>query len=218
MISNYKTLSPEKKAEYLKRSNERRKKRYKEDPKFRAQRANLAKTRRQNPEKRKRDNERQKKWFANLSGERKKKYRESSNEKRKTYKKRLHEVLEKTKNPKLFFQFKIRRVKASAKARNLECTITVEELFNMYKKQEGRCFYTGEKLVLKISSSQSYKRENMDVFKNYATLDRLDSTKGYTIDNVVLSTLKCNMAKSSLSYDEFVKICENIKNKSIIKK
>ena len=88
----------------------------------------------------------------------------------------------------------------------------------MYKKQEGRCFYTGEKLILKVASSVAFKRENMDVFKNYATLDRLDSTKGYTIDNVVLSTLKCNMAKSSLSYDEFVKICENIKNKSIIKK
>ena len=218
MISNYKTLSPEKKTEYQKRRNERQKERYETDPRFRAAKSNLARKRRQKPGVKKREREKYKKWWTNLPEEKKRKYRAEIKERSKGYKKRLHEVLEKTKNPKLFFQFKIRRVKASAKARNLECTITVEELFNMYKKQEGRCFYTGEKLVLKISSSQSYKRENMDVFKNYATLDRLDSTKGYTIDNVVLSTLKCNMAKSSLSYDEFVKICENIKNKSIIKK
>jgi len=53
----------------------------------------------------------------------------------------------------------------------------------------------------------------MNEFKDYLTVDRLNPKKGYIIDNVVLCTWKVNTAKGSLSYNEFVKICENIKLK-----
>lgn len=41
-------------------------------------------------------------------------------------------------------------------------------------------------------------------------IDRVDNSKGYTIDNVVPACKYCNRMKNDLSYDEFIKQCKRI--------
>lgn len=57
----------------------------------------------------------------------------------------------------------------------------------MYKEQNGKCKLSGETLSLQSKS-------------NYIiSIDRLDSTKGYTIDNIQLVTKIVNLAKNDLT-------------------
>lgn len=88
--------------------------------------------------------------------------------------------------------------KTSAKKRlkngRVECgvnTLTIEQLIIMYKDQKGKCKLSGETLSLQAKS-------------NYIiSIDRIDSTKGYTIDNVQLVTKIVNQAKSDLDDKTF---------------
>lgn len=46
----------------------------------------------------------------------------------------------------------------------------------------------------------------------YNGVDRVDSSKGYTIDNVVSCCTTCNYAKHQLSYDEFIEWINRLVN------
>jgi dUTP pyrophosphatase len=69
-------------------------------------------------------------------------------------------------------------------------SITWVELKQIYEKQEGLCYYT--KIPIHIDGPKSY---------NTASVDRLDSTKGYNLDNIVYCALSINMMKSNFSLD-----------------
>jgi hypothetical protein len=47
----------------------------------------------------------------------------------------------------------------------------------------------------------------------YNGIDRLDSTKGYTADNCVPCAGNINIAKQSLSVEEFVEMCHQVAEK-----
>jgi len=44
----------------------------------------------------------------------------------------------------------------------------------------------------------------------YNGVDRLDSSIGYTVSNCVASCGDANLAKQSLTYDEFIALCKEI--------
>ena len=79
--------------------------------------------------------------------------------------------------PHVFFS----RAKANAEIRNLEFKITIEDMQNQWDKQNGFCYYTGHPLKFYLSKNID-KRECLS-FK--ASLDRIDSRIGYTIENIV---------------------------------
>lgn len=79
-------------------------------------------------------------------------------------------------------------------------TITVPELFEQLKVQDYKDYYTGCELSL------DYVNEPLVT----PTMDRLDNTKGYEKGNVVITIWAANTAKSALSYDEFIKLCQKI--------
>ncbi len=76
--------------------------------------------------------------------------------------------------------------------------LTYEFLKNLYNKQEGKCYYTGKKMVL--------KKRNFDLI----SIDRKDSNKGYFEDNVVLCRFGINVMKSNMEIDRFIKVCKQI--------
>lgn len=90
----------------------------------------------------------------------------------------------------------------------VECginTLTIEQLLELYKKQKGQCSISGVELSLLKNS-------------NYiVSIDRINSNKGYTIDNIHLVTKIVNQAKNNLDLNTFHKmICDiynNINNK-----
>lgn len=65
-----------------------------------------------------------------------------------------------------------------AKNRYKECNLTLEYLKELWKEQNGICPYSKLKLVLP-------KTNNKDIpIAHLASLDRIDSSKGYIIGNV----------------------------------
>jgi hypothetical protein len=82
--------------------------------------------------------------------------------------------------------------------------ILPEELLTIWENQNGKCIYTGVSLVLPFSNRYS------KVTKNYkASIDRIDSTKPYAIDNVQFVSITINNLKSDMpeaDVNEFLSI------------
>ena len=94
-------------------------------------------------------------------------------------------------------------VKRHARDRRLKFEISIEQGWDLFNKQGGRCAFTGEQLTFKISKGEIQT----------ASLDRIDSTRGYTLDNVQWVHKTVNMMKRNLGNDEFLdwikKIADN---------
>jgi len=97
-----------------------------------------------------------------------------------------------------WFHGKTRQIQHSAAQRGLSCTITPEELQQVYELQNGLCWYTG--IPLQLASTESWKQKgqaDMDVF----SVDRVDSHQGYTRENIVLCCMAINRMKGSASLE-----------------
>src|SRR5436305_5698522 len=90
----------------------------------------------------------------------------------------------KTKKPSEFIQWSgygdisghyFSALKTGAKNRNIEFTITVQEIWELFLKQESKCALS--KLPLQFSGQRRIKKG----VEQTASLDRIDSSKGYTI-------------------------------------
>lgn len=93
-------------------------------------------------------------------------------------------------------------LKYQAKCRKLEFSITIEEAWDLFLKQDRKCAYTN----MVIKHSHSHKTKN----GNTASLDRIDSSKGYTIDNVQWVDNRVNMMKWKLKEEEFLDLINKI--------
>nr|QBK93354.1 MAG: hypothetical protein LCPAC404_00580 [Pithovirus LCPAC404] len=115
---------------------------------------------------------------------------------------------------KSFIKSKLESAKYRAKfcAKNIKFDLTPTQIFNMYEAQKGECNISGRKLTsnikkLAVNTSRSVYRE-----ENYMNLsiDRIDSSGDYTIDNVQLVCSCINIMKKEMSQDIFMKFCKAI--------
>ncbi len=79
----------------------------------------------------------------------------------------------------------------------------------MGEAQQGICSYTGWKMVLSETSSQ-YNREANARNPKRASLDRIDSTKGYIKDNVQFVCHMANVARNEYSHEQMIEFCRAI--------
>jgi len=86
--------------------------------------------------------------------------------------------------------------KQNAKKHNLEFTIDLQYLCNLFEKQKGRCAFTGVQLVTCGSRR-----------KITASLDRIDPTKGYIPDNVQWVHKIVNAMRNAFSINCFKQVC-----------
>lgn len=86
------------------------------------------------------------------------------------------------------------RWQRGAGQRDIPFDLTLEQLESM----PLICYYTGETLTLEGNKW------------NTISLDRLDSSKGYTKDNVVYCCVFVNLMKHELSYDQLIDTCKSI--------
>lgn len=101
----------------------------------------------------------------------------------------------------------LRRVYTSYKHRAKkfvdEFGICFDEFFVLIKRD---CYYCGAP-PSNTTNFNGWFTANKDkkygVFEKYNGLDRVDNSKGYTIDNVVPCCATCNRAKRSMSLDDF---------------
>lgn len=79
--------------------------------------------------------------------------------------------------------------------------LDLEFLLYLWNKQKGKCALTGLTMTYKFYEG----RVNTNL-----SIDRIDSSKGYTKDNVQLVCMVANQMKNDLSQDELLRICELI--------
>ncbi|QOR58045.1 hypothetical protein [uncultured phage cr50_1] len=96
--------------------------------------------------------------------------------------------------------------RSGAKARNLEWNLTEEQFAHLINQN---CVYCGEKPSKK--QTVSYKNE----YELVNGIDRIDSSKGYTVNNCVPCCSKCNLMKNNFKKEEFLQHITKIYNYSI---
>jgi hypothetical protein len=81
----------------------------------------------------------------------------------------------------------------------LRFDVTIEEAWNLFLKQNRKCALSG----VEISFTFTRKRRS----DRTASLDRIDSTGHYTINNVQWVHKTVNLMKQSLSSQDFIDFC-----------
>lgn len=86
----------------------------------------------------------------------------------------------------------------NAKNRNIPFDITIEECYNLYIEQNKKCNLSGVDIKLGKNGDRT------------ASLDRIDSTLGYTIDNIHWVHKDINTMKWNLNVSDFLKYCRKV--------
>lgn len=82
-----------------------------------------------------------------------------------------------------------------AKQKGREFSLTVEQFAQL---TSAKCYYCG------LSPNKIFRRKGMYGEYKYNGIDRVDNTKGYSIENCVPCCWECNKAKLDRDYTEFV--------------
>ena len=93
-------------------------------------------------------------------------------------------------------------VVSCANKRNLKIEITIEDIYNQWIKQDKKCYFTGLSIGFEDEKSEKGR------YKHTASLDRLDSNKDYTKENICLVHKDINALKTNFSVESFIKYCK----------
>ncbi len=97
------------------------------------------------------------------------------------------------------------KARNSALKRGLDFTVTMADLEELFQKQGQLCPYTGWKLTFPAKS---------DSYDGTASLDRINSTKGYVEGNVQWVHKHINLMKLAHTHEEFVELCKAVAHHS----
>lgn len=86
-----------------------------------------------------------------------------------------------------------------AHIREIEFALTIEEAWNLFLKQEQKCALTN----VNINFARNKRQKEVT-----ASLDRIDSCKGYCIENVQWVHKSINKMKMDLDQQEFIRWCK----------
>lgn len=94
--------------------------------------------------------------------------------------------------------------------------ITFLDLINMYKEQDGKCFYSGIELFLPYGDNISgeFGTAAGSMNPNTISFDRYDSGIAYTKDNIRLCTYQVNVAKNAFTAEQFTAMCASVTSHS----
>lgn len=88
------------------------------------------------------------------------------------------------------------KLRKSAIARNIEFSVTIEYLWNLFISQNQICAITGD-YIPSISK---------------ASLDRIDSSRGYIEGNVQWVTYQANVSKHTMTMEQLYEFCNKVIN------
>lgn len=97
------------------------------------------------------------------------------------------------------------KYKRGAEKRGLEFNVTPQFLWDLFIKQNRKCALSG--IEIYFSKTEGRKRDTKEIT---ASLDRIDSNKGYTEDNVQWVHKKVNTMKMQMEEKEFISFCKEI--------
>jgi len=93
------------------------------------------------------------------------------------------------------------QIKLNAKKRNLKFNLCINDLDKLLEKQNFSCYLSGQTIT---------------VHDKTASLDRIDSSKGYTKDNIAWIHKDIQRMKSDFNIDYFIDICHKISKTTLI--
>lgn len=93
---------------------------------------------------------------------------------------------------------KLLAAKIKCRHLNREFNLVKQDILNLWNKQNGKCYYSGLEM--------SVMHDDPMIF----SIDRIESSKGYTKDNIVLCCLTFNVMKLDFSKTDFIKYCKII--------
>ena len=95
-------------------------------------------------------------------------------------------------------------INLGAKNRNIEFKRSIKEMWDLFVQQNKLCAITGVKLIMPNKNNKNNK--------NIASLDRIDSTKGYIKDNLQWVHKDINQMKWNYEQNYFIKLCRMVIN------
>jgi hypothetical protein len=98
-----------------------------------------------------------------------------------------------------------RSISDGAASRGFDFLVSIENLWSLFLKQNKKCALSGQFLIL----SKGRRHE-----VGTASLDRIDSSKGYYIENIQWVHKDVNIMKGDFSQEYFIKLCHAIANNS----
>jgi hypothetical protein len=100
-------------------------------------------------------------------------------------------------------------IKKHAENRNLDFTVSIEEAWDKYVKQDSKCELTGWPIVLNTHKGAYSART--------ASLDRIDNAKGYEKGNIQWLHKDVNWMKGKFATDRFMEICKAVTEKDKVR-
>jgi hypothetical protein len=97
-----------------------------------------------------------------------------------------------------------KQILGSAAKRNLSVQVTKEYVFKLLTDQNHRCALSGLPITIASTSAEHYRRGTT------ASLDRIDSFRGYEDGNLQWIHKDLNRMKSSHSDEYFIKMCRHV--------
>ena len=95
-------------------------------------------------------------------------------------------------------------LRCAARRRELDFELKIEDAWELFVRQDRKCAITG--LELELAKNNTDHRTG-----NYtASIDRIDNSRGYTIDNVQWVHKRVNVMRGNMSMDEFVTLCSAV--------
>lgn len=104
---------------------------------------------------------------------------------------------------KLLDKDQYQRLVYNLRKRDPTSTLVKEDLERLYQEQNGLCALTGFKLQYVRHQGKGCNQANL--FNT--SVDRIDQTKGYTLDNIRLVCFHANMIRGSLSDEQLLEWC-----------
>jgi riboflavin synthase alpha subunit len=102
----------------------------------------------------------------------------------------------------VFFNHRLVTAKNRAKPHSIH--VTGHDCYKVFLKQKGKCALTGVSLTFEKSGDQQV------IIPTNASIDRIDSSKGYTMSNIQIVSTYANRLKSTFSVTELVDLCKMI--------
>lgn len=100
--------------------------------------------------------------------------------------------------------YKTRHGQARARAlkTGMEFTITPEDVLRVFSLQQGKCYWTGVSMVPSLIPRDPQQ----------PSIDRLDPTRGYTVDNIVITCWFVNAGRNAAGRKRFEEFIRDLKS------
>jgi hypothetical protein len=95
-------------------------------------------------------------------------------------------------------------IKRKAFHRKIDFNISIEQAWELFEKQDGKCYLSGKNLC--------FYKKTRDASYGTASLDRINSSIGYEVGNVGWVHKDLNSMKHIFSVEEFIHYCGLISN------